>query len=217
MSRTITDSSAEGRNGLVTVDRCTSTSWRHLDSHPSVRGQPQFAPSIWGEFSYAISGSSLSYGSTASGAGGIALFADNTTIHIYIYSGRPLARRTYIVSPPPSYTTKPDSRPSPRTFQIRFELKFRTHILVLNFPLSSFSFSFTQQLSTSTTKYKFPNYIYYSNTEPRNMFNLLKASIMPTKALSVPTTEIVSTLRDLPVSRLSFSSLPYSPEDRILI
>ncbi|MCJ1431772.1 hypothetical protein MMC27_001127 [Xylographa pallens] len=76
----ITDSSSEGRNGLVTVDLGTSTSWRHLDSHPSVRGQPQFAPSIWGEFSYAISGGSLSYGSTASGADGIALSADGATL-----------------------------------------------------------------------------------------------------------------------------------------
>ncbi|MCJ1397112.1 hypothetical protein MMC11_000304 [Xylographa trunciseda] len=76
----ITDSSSEGRNGLITVDLGTCTSWRHLDSHPSVRGQPQFAPSIWGEPSYAISNGVLAYGSTASGSDGIALSADGSTL-----------------------------------------------------------------------------------------------------------------------------------------
>ncbi|MCJ1389767.1 hypothetical protein MMC18_002624 [Xylographa bjoerkii] len=73
-------STPKAATAFVTVDLGTSTSWRHLDSHPSVRGQPQFAPSIWGEPSYAISGGILSYGSTASGSDGIALSADGTTL-----------------------------------------------------------------------------------------------------------------------------------------
>ncbi|MCJ1355208.1 MAG: hypothetical protein MMC33_005199 [Icmadophila ericetorum] len=90
----ITDSSTEGRNGLIVVDLGTGTAWRHLDNTAVVRGQTQFFPIIWGEVIYSITagGGRLNYGSTASGSDGITLSADGDTLfwtavgNTYLYS-----------------------------------------------------------------------------------------------------------------------------------
>jgi len=45
----ITDSSSEGRNGIVIVDLGTGESWRHLDGIPEVRADRGFVPYVWGK------------------------------------------------------------------------------------------------------------------------------------------------------------------------
>jgi sugar lactone lactonase YvrE len=45
----ITDSGAEGPNGIVVVDLQSGHSWRRLTGHPSVKATPQFAPRIEGD------------------------------------------------------------------------------------------------------------------------------------------------------------------------
>jgi len=42
----ITDSGAEGPNGIIVVDLDSGRSWRRLTNHPSVKAQKQFAPNI---------------------------------------------------------------------------------------------------------------------------------------------------------------------------
>jgi sugar lactone lactonase YvrE len=49
----ITDSSVEGRNGIVVVDLGTGESWRHLDGHPSVRPAQQWLAYQWNTPLYA--------------------------------------------------------------------------------------------------------------------------------------------------------------------
>lgn len=44
----ITDSSAEGPNGIVVVDLATGRSWRTLDDHPSTKPEPDFIPIVEG-------------------------------------------------------------------------------------------------------------------------------------------------------------------------
>lgn len=44
----ITDSSSEGRNGIVIVDLGTGESWRHLENIPQVRPEGGFFVSVWG-------------------------------------------------------------------------------------------------------------------------------------------------------------------------
>ena len=75
----ITDSSSEGRNGIVIVDIGSGESWRHLNNIPQVRSEPGFLPFIWGEAVYAFEGGTLSQG--GSGADGIALSADGATLY----------------------------------------------------------------------------------------------------------------------------------------
>jgi sugar lactone lactonase YvrE len=45
----ITDSGAEGPNGIVVADLESGRSWRRLTGHPSVKATPQFAPRIEGD------------------------------------------------------------------------------------------------------------------------------------------------------------------------
>jgi hypothetical protein len=49
----ITDSSTEGRNGIVMADLCTGESWRHLDGNSAVRPEKQHVEYLWGEVIYA--------------------------------------------------------------------------------------------------------------------------------------------------------------------
>lgn len=48
----ITDSSLEGRTGLITVDLGTGESWRHLDGSQYVAAATQFTATVWGRSIY---------------------------------------------------------------------------------------------------------------------------------------------------------------------
>lgn len=76
----ITDSSTEGRNGIVIVDLGTGKSWRHLDNTPQVRPQLQVVPFVWGEALYSIPGPGLPVTYLSFGADGIALSSDGETL-----------------------------------------------------------------------------------------------------------------------------------------
>ena len=76
----ITDSSTEGRNGIVIVDLGTGKSWRHLDNTPQVRPQQQIVPIVWGEALYSIPGPGLPVTYLSFGADGIALSSDGETL-----------------------------------------------------------------------------------------------------------------------------------------
>ncbi|KAL8709975.1 MAG: hypothetical protein Q9220_005426 [cf. Caloplaca sp. 1 TL-2023] len=77
----ITDSSQEGRNGIVIVDLGTEESWRHLDNTPEVRPIRGFVPFIWGEVVYGLPapGQPIAFAGNF-GADGIALSADGQTL-----------------------------------------------------------------------------------------------------------------------------------------
>lgn len=87
----ITDSSSEGRTGLIVVDLGTGESWRHLDGSPYVAGDRQFLAFVWGRELYANQpgrpGSFITFG-----ADGIALGADGKDLYFggvgtrYLYS-----------------------------------------------------------------------------------------------------------------------------------
>ncbi|KAJ4305525.1 RNA polymerase II mediator complex subunit [Kalmusia sp. IMI 367209] len=72
----ITDSSTEGRNGIIIVDLGTAESWRHLDGTAEVRPQRGFVASVWGEPLYYIPGPGQPLSYTPFGSDGIALGAD---------------------------------------------------------------------------------------------------------------------------------------------
>lgn len=87
----ITDSSAEGRTGLIVVDLGTAESWRHLDGSPDVAPDRQFLAYVWGVKLYAnMPGMPFSY--LGFGVDGIALSPDGTTLYFggvgnrYMYS-----------------------------------------------------------------------------------------------------------------------------------
>lgn len=87
----ITDSSIEGRTGLVVVDLGTGESWRHLQGSEYVQPATQFLAYVWGIPIYAYqAGQPLSFQSF--GADGIALSADGETLFFggvgkrYLYS-----------------------------------------------------------------------------------------------------------------------------------
>ena len=76
----ITDSSQEGRNGIVIVDLGTGNSWRHLDGTKYVRPETGFLPVIWGEVVYSLpNGPTQPHYQTTIRADGIALSAPRTT------------------------------------------------------------------------------------------------------------------------------------------
>ncbi|KAF2083245.1 hypothetical protein K490DRAFT_70000 [Saccharata proteae CBS 121410] len=77
----ITDSSNEGRNGIIIVDLGTGESWRHLDSNPAVRAQGQFVAFVWGTPLYSIPGPSLPATYTPVGSDGITLSADGADLY----------------------------------------------------------------------------------------------------------------------------------------
>jgi sugar lactone lactonase YvrE len=76
----ITDSSTEGRNGIVIVDLGSGESWRHLDGHPSVRPAPEYVPWVWGNPLYSIPMPGQPATFVPFGSDGIALSADGETL-----------------------------------------------------------------------------------------------------------------------------------------
>lgn len=85
----ITDSSVEGRNGIVVVDIGEGTSWRHLNGDPRVHPEQQFVPIVWGEEVYSIPSPGMPYAYLSFGSDGIALGADGEDLY-----WTPLASRT---------------------------------------------------------------------------------------------------------------------------
>ncbi|KAK7442838.1 major royal jelly protein [Colletotrichum acutatum] len=87
----ITDSSSEGRTGLIVVDLGSGESWRHLDGSPYVQGDRQFLAFIWGRELYANQAGNRA-GHLTFGADGIALGKDGKTLYFggvgnrYLYS-----------------------------------------------------------------------------------------------------------------------------------
>ncbi|KAK0248584.1 hypothetical protein LTR91_020487 [Friedmanniomyces endolithicus] len=75
----ITDSSVEGRNGIIIVDLGTGESWRHLDGHPSVRPEQQYLSFQWGIPLYA-NNAGKPFGYNSFGADGISLSADGESL-----------------------------------------------------------------------------------------------------------------------------------------
>ena len=83
----ITDSSSEGRNGIVIVDLGTGKSWRHLDRLSKVHPVDQAVPYVQGIPLYQCPpGQPYSY--TSFGADGIALSADGNTLYWKTVAGR---------------------------------------------------------------------------------------------------------------------------------
>ncbi|KAI4123525.1 MAG: hypothetical protein LQ338_005225 [Usnochroma carphineum] len=87
----ITDSSQEGRNGIVIVDLGTGESWRHLDNTPEVRAERGFLPFIWGEVVYTLPrpGQPITFLSNF-GVDGIALSPDGDTLFFSSVGSRTL-------------------------------------------------------------------------------------------------------------------------------
>ena len=84
----ITDSSVEGRNGIIIVDLGTGESWRHLDGHPSVHPEQQWLAYLWGVplYQYQAETKRAIYG--AFGSDGIALSADGERLFWKNVAGR---------------------------------------------------------------------------------------------------------------------------------
>lgn len=72
----ITDSSSEGRNGLIIVDLTSGESWRHLDNSARVRPLEQVLPFVQGQPLFYQSMPGQPYSRVAFGSDGIALGAD---------------------------------------------------------------------------------------------------------------------------------------------
>ncbi len=68
----ITDSSVEGRNGLITVDLKSGQSWRHLNNDPRVHPEEQFLSFVWGEPVYSVPAPGQPYTYLGFGADGMA-------------------------------------------------------------------------------------------------------------------------------------------------
>ena len=77
----ITDSSNEGRNGIVIVDLGTGESWRHLDNAPQVHSDYQYVPFVWGNAVYALAGTPKRINYVSAGADGIALSPQGETLY----------------------------------------------------------------------------------------------------------------------------------------
>jgi sugar lactone lactonase YvrE len=86
----ITDSSSEGRNGIIVVDLGTGESWRHLNNIPQVRPEPGFYANVWGESVYMNPGNGMPVSRLAFGADGITLSNDGETLYFSVVSGRHL-------------------------------------------------------------------------------------------------------------------------------
>ncbi|EXJ83668.1 hypothetical protein A1O1_07292 [Capronia coronata CBS 617.96] len=86
----ITDSSSEGRNGIIVVDLGTGESWRHLENIPQVRPEPGFFVSVWGEPVYNNPGNGMPISRLAFGADGITLSNNGETLYFSVVSGRHL-------------------------------------------------------------------------------------------------------------------------------
>lgn len=86
----ITDSSSEGRNGIVVVDLGSGESWRHLDGTPEVRPERGFVPYVWGLPLYFTPGPGVPVTTPPLGADGIALSADGQDLFFGPVGGRNL-------------------------------------------------------------------------------------------------------------------------------
>ena len=87
----ITDSSNEGRNGIVVVDLGNGESWRHLDNAPQVSAEPGFLAFIWGEPVYSLPmGVNGPLGPIPTGSDGIALSADGSILYWSAVASRTL-------------------------------------------------------------------------------------------------------------------------------
>lgn len=86
----ITDSSSEGRNGLVVVDLGSGESWRHLDGIAEVRAERGFVPFVWGQPLYYIPGPGAPLTTVPLGSDGIALSADGEELFFGPVGGRGL-------------------------------------------------------------------------------------------------------------------------------
>ncbi|PVI07376.1 major royal jelly protein [Periconia macrospinosa] len=86
----ITDSSAEGRNGIVVVDLGTGESWRHLDGIKEVRAERGFVPYVWGTPVYFIPGPDQPLINAPQGSDGIALSSDGAELFWGPVGGRNL-------------------------------------------------------------------------------------------------------------------------------
>jgi sugar lactone lactonase YvrE len=86
----ITDSSSEGRNGIVIVDLGTGESWRHLNNIPEVSAERGFVPYVWGEPKYYIPGPGMPLTTVPLGSDGIALSADGEDLYFGPVGGRGL-------------------------------------------------------------------------------------------------------------------------------
>ena len=84
----ITDSSVEGRNGIVIVNLNSGKSWRHLDRLSKTHPLDQWITYVWGVPLYSIPAPGLPYSYTGFGADGIALSADATRLYWKVVAGR---------------------------------------------------------------------------------------------------------------------------------
>jgi sugar lactone lactonase YvrE len=86
----ITDSSNEGRNGIIIVDLGTGESWRHLDNIPEVRTERGFVPYVWGNPLYYIPGPNQPLTTIPLGSDGIAISADGEELYFGSIGSRTL-------------------------------------------------------------------------------------------------------------------------------
>ncbi|CAO2647729.1 Nn.00g086510.m01.CDS01 [Neocucurbitaria sp. VM-36] len=86
----ITDSSSEGRNGIIIVDLGTGESWRHLNNIPEVSAERGFVPYVWGQPLYYIPGPDQPLTTVPLGSDGIALSADGEDLYFGPVGGRGL-------------------------------------------------------------------------------------------------------------------------------
>ncbi|TIA91293.1 hypothetical protein E3P99_01132 [Wallemia hederae] len=86
----ITDSSDEGRTGIIVVDIATGNAWRHLDSHPSTRPDADAVFAFKGQSVYATSDSNKGFWTT--GIDGISLSADGEWMYYTPMTSRKLFR-----------------------------------------------------------------------------------------------------------------------------
>ena len=85
----ITDSSAEGTNGIIVVDLASGDSWRRLDKHPSTLPEQNFVPVIEGKtLLNRPADGEPSY--MTFGTDGIALANDGSKLYYCVLSGRKL-------------------------------------------------------------------------------------------------------------------------------
>lgn len=83
----ITDSSSEGRDGLIIVDLASGNAWRHLNADTRAHPELQFTPYVWGQPVYGyMAGEPKSW--INFGADGIALSKDGSTLYFAPTSGR---------------------------------------------------------------------------------------------------------------------------------
>lgn len=84
----ITDSSTEGRNGIIVVDLTSGQSWRHLNNDLRLRPLEQVVPYVWGEPVYSVPSPGMPFSYLPFGSDGIALSADGNDLYFKSIAGR---------------------------------------------------------------------------------------------------------------------------------